>query len=154
SGGKDSQAALIEVAKVVPRDLIIVIHATLGEVEWPGALELARDHAAALGVPFLVAKAIWKDGSEKSFLGLVEDRFAKRPEVPSWPSKAQRRCTSELKTGPIEREIRHYLRDHGLSLIVNVTGIRAAESPDRAKAEVFKLNARNSVAGREWYDWL
>jgi 3'-phosphoadenosine 5'-phosphosulfate sulfotransferase (PAPS reductase)/FAD synthetase len=40
-----------------------------------------------------------------------------------------------------------------LTLIVSCTGIRAAESPARAKAEVFKLNTRNSVAGREWFDW-
>jgi 3'-phosphoadenosine 5'-phosphosulfate sulfotransferase (PAPS reductase)/FAD synthetase len=33
-------------------------------------------------------------------------------------------------------------------------GLRAEESAQRAKAEIFKFNARNSKAGREWYDWL
>lgn len=147
SGGKDSQAMLIELAKVIPRDQLLVIHATLGDIEWPGALELARDQAAGLGVPFIVAKA------EKTLLDMVERRFAARPEVPSWPSAKYRQCTSDLKVHPIEREIRHWLKAHGLGLVVNCTGIRAAESASRAKVEAFRLNARNSVAGREWYDW-
>lgn len=33
-------------------------------------------------------------------------------------------------------------------------GMRAEESPGRAKLTAFKLNARNSKAAREWYDWL
>ena len=33
-------------------------------------------------------------------------------------------------------------------------GIRAEESPARAKKQQLRLNAGNSVADREWYDWL
>ena len=33
-------------------------------------------------------------------------------------------------------------------------GMRAEESSKRAKLNTFKLNTRNSKAGREWYDWL
>ena len=37
--------------------------------------------------------------------------------------------------------------------MVNCTGIRAAESASRAKVEVFKKHERNSVAGRDWYEY-
>jgi 3'-phosphoadenosine 5'-phosphosulfate sulfotransferase (PAPS reductase)/FAD synthetase len=146
---------LIKLLAIVPREQLLVVHASLGEIEWHGALELAQKQAADAGLPFIVARA------EKSFLDMVERRFAARPDVPSFPSASHRQCTSDLKRGPIEREIRHYLkrendrRDHVLpiDIVVNCTGIRAAESRQRAKQVPFKHNERNSVAGREWYDW-
>ena len=147
SGGKDSQAMLIEIARLVPASQIVVVHASLGEIEWHGALELAQEQAAALGVPFIVARA------EKSFLDMVERRFAIRPDVPSFPSASTRQCTSDLKRGPIEREIRRHAKAVGARIVVNCTGIRAAESASRAKVEVFKKHERNSVAGRDWYEY-
>lgn len=147
SGGKDSQAMLIKLLEVVPASQLLVVHASLGEIEWDGALELAEKQATDAGLPFIVARA------EKSFLDMVERRFAARPDVPSFPSAQHRQCTSDLKRGPIEREVRRYLKARGLTLVVNCTGIRAAESAQRAKVEVFKLHAGNSVAGRTWYDW-
>jgi 3'-phosphoadenosine 5'-phosphosulfate sulfotransferase (PAPS reductase)/FAD synthetase len=147
SGGKDSQALLIKMLEIVPRDQILVVHASLGEFEWDGALELAERQAANAGVPFIVARAA------KSFLDMVERRFATRPDVPSFPSASTRQCTSDLKRGPIEREVRTFARNHGHRLIINATGIRAQESASRAKVEVFKRHERNSVAGRDWYDW-
>ena len=154
SGGKDSQATLIEVLRQVPASQVLVVHATLGELEWPGALELAQAQAEAAGVPFLVARAYFLDGSPKTLLNKAEHQYARRPEVPSWPSKQQRWCTSELKTGPIEREIRRYAAAHGFKLIVSCTGERAQESVDRAKKPVWSFNAKHSVAGRSWFDWL
>jgi 3'-phosphoadenosine 5'-phosphosulfate sulfotransferase (PAPS reductase)/FAD synthetase len=148
SGGKDSQAMLIRFLEVVPRDQLIVVHAALGEVEWDGALELAQRQAADAGVPFLVARAV------KTFFEMVEHRFAARPDVPSFPSASTRQCTSDLKRGPVEREVRRYAKQHGLTTIVTCMGIRAAESPARAKAVPFKRSDRNSVAGRGWYEWL
>lgn len=148
SGGKDSQAMMIELLKLVPRDRLIVIHAALGEVEWEGTLEHAKAQADAAGVPFIVARA------QKTFLDMVENRFATRPDAPSFPSASHRQCTSDLKRGPIEREIRRYMKDHGLTKIVSCVGIRAQESASRAKAEVLKREDRNSVAGRDWYSWL
>src|SRR5262249_49266210 len=132
SGGKDSQAQMIKLLEIIPRDQLLVVHASLGEVEWEGALELAQEQARAAGVPFIVARALWKDGTDKTFLGMVEDRHQKRPEAPSFPSRNLRQCTSDLKRGPIEREIRRYMKAHDLKLVVNCIGIRAAESDDRA----------------------
>ena len=38
SGGKDSQAMTILLSRIVPPEQMIVVHAPLGEVEWPGTL--------------------------------------------------------------------------------------------------------------------
>lgn len=85
---------------------------------------------------------------------MVEHRFATRPDAPCWPSAAIRQCTSDLKRGPIAREVRRYANARGYTRIVNCTGIRAEESPSRARRPVFARNARGSIAGREWYEWL
>lgn len=159
SGGKDSQAMLIKLLEIVPPSQILVVHATLGESEWPGALEHAEAQARAAGVEFIVAKA------GKTFLSMVETRFETRPEVPSWPSASHRQCTSDLKRGPIEREVRRFAREHGFTTIINCMGLRAEESARRAKAQCWKLNEGNSLQAknykngrvaesRDWYDWL
>lgn len=148
SGGKDSQAMLIHLLDLVPREQLLVVHATLHASEWPGALEHARRQAEDAGLPFLVASA------SKTFLGMAQRRFETRPDVPSFPSSAHRQCTSDLKRGPIQREVRRYMAAHDLKVVVNGMGLRAAESPSRARAQPFTRNRAQSVAGREWYDWL
>lgn len=156
SGGKDSQLMLIELAKVIPLRQLLVVHATLGEFEWHGAKEHAKAQADALGVPFLVAHAYWKDGSSKDFLGMVDRRKADRPSAPSFPSKNNRYCTSDLKRDPILREIRRYVAKSGHKLIVNCEGIRAAESDDRAKRNPFTVHEGDKLnaAGRSAWTWL
>lgn len=147
SGGKDSQAMLIHLLDFVPRSQILVVHASLGEMEWPGALELARKQAADAGVPFIVAKA------EKTLLSMVMHRFSNRPEVPSWPSASTRQCTSDLKRGPIQREVRRYAKASGFKTIINCLGLRAEESPGRAKRKPYsKMSISNSV--NTWYELL
>ena len=39
SGGKDSQAMTILLSRIVPREQLLVVHAPLGEVEWPGTIK-------------------------------------------------------------------------------------------------------------------
>ncbi|WP_431144989.1 phosphoadenosine phosphosulfate reductase family protein [Pseudomonas alvandae] len=147
SGGKDSQAQLIRLLEQIPASQIVVVHASLGAMEWPGAMELARDQAAAAGLPFIVARA------GKTLLEMVERRFESRPDVPSWPSASHRQCTSDLKRGPIQREVRRYAKDNGFKVIVNCLGLRAQESPGRAKRKEFsRLSISNSV--NTWYEWL
>jgi DNA sulfur modification protein DndC len=135
SGGKDSQAMYLKVRRMVPRSQIVIIHADLGEVEWAGA----QEHIAATtdGEPVHVCR------SRRTLLQMIEERGM-------FPSPKQRQCTSDLKRGPIERTIRGL----GAKLIVNCMGMRAEESPGRAKLQALKLSERNSKAGREWYDWL
>jgi len=150
SGGKDSQAMLIKLLKRIPPTQLVVMHASLGEVEWKGALEHAQAQAQAAGLPFVVAHAV------KTFLQMVEHRYAVRPGPNSscWPSASNRQCTSDLKRGPIEREVRRYAKANGFTRIVSCLGIRAAESPGRAKRPSFSRNERGSIAGRDWYEWL
>lgn len=141
SAGKDSQAMRIWIRQLVPADQILLIHADLGEVEWPGNVEHIQRFSA--GLPLVIAK------SRRGLLQMIEERGM-------FPSPSNRQCTSDLKRGPIEREIRRYLKANPRfgGLVVNCMGMRAAESPNRAKLETFKRNAGNSKAGREWYDWL
>lgn len=135
SGGKDSQAMFHVVRSLVPDEQIIVVHAVLPEVEWEGVEEHVR--ATTMGLPVLTCK------SNRTLLQMIEQRGM-------FPSPSQRQCTSDLKRGPIEKTIRHT----GHKLIVNCMGMRAQESSSRSKLATFKLSARNSKAGREWYDWL
>lgn len=142
SGGKDSQAMMIKIRELVPHDQIMVIHADLSDVEFEGTKEHAQ--LSAGDFPFIVCK-----NNNKTFFDMVRHRKA-------FPSPKYRQCTSDLKRGPIEREIRRYLlaNPQHNGLVVSCMGMRAQESSSRAKATAFKFNKRNSKAGREWYDWL
>lgn len=157
SGGKDSQCMYLELRDIVPKAQLVSVHADLGEVEWAGAKELIL--ATTDGVPLHLTSA------NKTLLEMVDHNHARHaaagePEKPVWPSPSQRQCTSDLKRGPIERTVRNlvYQRkergERGWNLVVNCMGMRAQESTSRAKLETFKLSKKNSVAGREWYDWL
>lgn len=150
SGGKDSQSMLIYLLDHVRHNRLVVVHAALGEAEWPGALEHAEGQARASSLPFIVAR------SRKTFFEMVEHRFTVRPGPNSscWPSASNRQCTSDLKRGPIEREVRRYAKANGLTTIVSCMGIRAQESPGRAKQKTWQRNDAQSVAGRDWYHWL
>jgi len=141
SGGKDSQAMFLKLAAIVPEDQIIVIHAILPEVEWDGVIEHIQNTIGDAQLLLTTAK--------KTFFEMVQHRG-------KFPSPKHRQCTSDLKRGPIEKAIRHYLKDNIRfdGLVVNCMGLRAQEGSDRAKRTTFKLHKRNSVAGREWYDWL
>lgn len=141
SGGKDSQAMAAVVRSMVPADQLLVIHADLGDVEWSGCEDLIRETLPDL--PLIVCKSV------TDWWGMVDRRGM-------FPSPKNRQCTSDLKRGPIEREVRRYLKanPHFGGLIVNCMGLRAEESATRAKLEPLKISARNSKAGRTWFEWL
>ena len=144
SGGKDSQAMTILLARIVPHDQLLVVHAPLGEVEWPGTIEHIQNTIPA-GVPLIFART----ASGKSLLERVEERG-------KFPSMRNRFCTSDLKVSPIERELRRYLKAHPrfAGRIVSAMGIRRDESTARSKRTPWMRSDRNSRAGREWFDWL
>ena len=144
SGGKDSQAATVLLSRLVPARQLLIVHAPLGIVEWPGTIEHIET-TIPRGVPFIQAPT----ASGKTLLDKVEARG-------KWPDPARRWCTSDLKRGPIERELRRYLKTHPeyRGLIVSVMGHRSEESQSRARRIPFAKSPRNSRAGREWYDWL
>lgn len=151
SGGKDSQAMYSKVMGLVPEDQIVVVHSDLGDVEWTGVKDHIKD---TIKHPLNVVKAVWKDGTEKTLLDYVRHRFSVRPDAPSWPSSAARWCTSELKTGPLYKFMRHDMKAKGALLAVNCMGLRAEESSARAKKQDWCLNKNLSKAGRTVYDWL
>lgn len=146
SGGKDSQAMFDYVTAVVPAAQVVVIHADLPEVEWDGV----QDHIRATigAAPLHVCR-----NENKTLLQMIERRGM-------FPSPENRQCTSDLKRGPIERTLRGIVKARraagveGAHIVVNCMGMRAEESTSRSKLTTFKLNNGNSVAGREWYDWL
>ena len=138
SGGKDSQAMYIKLSQMVPEAQILIIHAELPGVDWPGIVEHIT---GTTNSPLTVTKA------GKTFFDMVKHRGM-------WPSPKYRQCTSDLKRAPIEKAIRHHMKAHGLTTVVSCMGIRAEESSSRSKATVFKYSDKNSKAGRQWYEWL
>ena len=144
SGGKDSQSMTTLLSRIVPRDQIVAVHAPLGQVEWPGTIEHI-EATLPLGVPLILAPV----ASGKTLLERVEERDL-------WPSSKARWCTSDFKAGPIQRELRRYLKAHPRfgGLLVNAMGMRAEESPARARKAPWRRNDRMSIAGREVFDWL
>jgi len=141
SGGKDSQAMLIVLRRFVPADQLLVVHAELPGVEWDGTADHIRDTID--GLPLIVTRA------KRTFMEMVEARQR-------FPSPQQRQCTSDLKRGPIEREVRRYLAANPRfgGLVVNCMGMRAGESSRRASLTTFRRSERNSKAGRQWFDFL
>ena len=144
SGGKDSQAMAILLSRIVPREQLLFVHAPLGEVEWPGAIEHI-ERTIPPDVPLVLAPVV----SGKTLLDRIEERRM-------FPSSSARWCTSDFKRSPIERELRRYLKVHPRfgGRIVNAMGMRASESPARSRLVSWRRSDRNSRAGREWYDWL
>lgn len=139
SAGKDSQAMTIKLAREIPASQLVIVHSHLPEVEWDGSVEHIR--ATSFGIPVHVCQAV------KTFFEMVTRRGM-------FPDKSRRQCTSDLKRGPIDKEIRRILKERGLKLVVSCEGMRAQESTGRAALEPFKLYERESIAGRTWYKWL
>lgn len=154
SAGKDSQTALRRVVYAAddqgfPRERIIVVHADLGEMEWPGTRELAEEQAKHYGLRFEVVKYRTKNGEE---INLLE--YARRRG--KWPSSTTRYCTSEFKRGPCLRVLTKLQKENGgrATRFVNVYGFRAEESPARRKKPVWEAYARANTATRSVWNWL
>lgn len=149
SGGKDSQAMTTLLSHHLPPEQVLVIHAELPVVDWAGIPEHIENTLPA-GWPVRYVKA------GKTLLDMVERRYATRPDAPSWPSPANRQCTSDLKRDPIAKLVRAHIKANPQfgGKVVHCIGIRAEESARRAKAETWKLNKRESKAGRTVFEWL
>jgi 3'-phosphoadenosine 5'-phosphosulfate sulfotransferase (PAPS reductase)/FAD synthetase len=139
SGGKDSQAMTARLVKVIPVDQLVIIHAELPGVDWEGLVD--HINANSFGIPVYVCRA------GKTFFEMVERRGM-------FPSPKYRQCTSDLKRGPIEKQIRAIAKERGCKLIVNCMGLRADESASRKKLAPWSMNKKQSVAGRTWLEWL
>ena len=155
SGGKDSQAMYAVLKQIIPDNQLKVIHADLGDVEWPGVKQHIRDN---IDSPLIIAQARDIDGNDTDLFTMIRKRRVSldakgKNTAPAFPSSAARFCTSDLKTGPIWREI----RQDGHDLVVNCVGIRSQESKSRAKKVAqrgtLNLNKKNTNSKREAYDW-
>lgn len=109
---------------LVPLGLLVIVHADLGAVEWARVVDLIRTTTA--GEPLRTCRA------RRTLLEMITG-------CGIFPSPQQCQCTSDLKRGPIERTIRAVLKDAPQfgGLIVNCMGMRAEESPNRAKLMQF-----------------
>jgi 3'-phosphoadenosine 5'-phosphosulfate sulfotransferase (PAPS reductase)/FAD synthetase len=150
SGGKDSQAQLDYVVELADRENVrsrmVVVHCDLGRVEWPGTRALAQRQAEHYGLRFEVV------ARDRDLLHQIEHERKKFPDA------ARRYCTSDQKTSQVarlvtrlvkelragcyvhvdgqrEREWRHVM--YRKVRILNCLGMRAQESPARAKKDPF-----------------
>lgn len=193
SAGKDSQAMFLYVIRdlKVPDEQVVVIHADLPGADWPSitlpsgrVTPTLQEHLAATvdGFPVKVVVAHWgtgaktpaeKRGKVKTFKSYVLHRHAVRPDAPSFPSRANRWCTGDLKTAPIRSAIyeelcvRNDLREAGgkassdcavvgepWRIVVSAEGMRAGESHDRAGMDPWELEVDLSKRGRIWFKYL
>lgn len=154
SAGKDSQCMEILLNQVIPHDQIVLVHADLGRFEWDGVIDHILKYTPH---ELLIAQAIWKDGSKKDFLNMVERRHQKLQaagrDVAPFPSSDKRFCTSDLKRDPVHKVIRRVMKERGASIGVNCTGMRALESKHRAKMKIFELCNRLCISTRTVYEW-
>jgi DNA sulfur modification protein DndC len=146
SGGKDSQYMLEVLCERFPHVEKHVVMADTGfeHVKPVSAEDWARQHAAKHNLTLHVVR-----NPNKTYLQMVERRGM-------FPSATTRQCTSDLKRGPIQTWIRRAVK-HGLitkKIIVNCTGIRAAESAARAKQNPLKRDKTLSKAGRVVWNWM
>ena len=158
SAGKDSQASLdvvVEHARAAGiLDRLVVVHADLGDAEWEGVPELAAEHAAHYGLRFELARRTAADGHTETILERVATRGM-------WPDAARRWCTSDHKRGPIRKIMTSLvaeLRDNGTVVdrpvrLLNVMGLRAAESTARARRVPYTANQAASNGRRQVDDW-
>jgi 3'-phosphoadenosine 5'-phosphosulfate sulfotransferase (PAPS reductase)/FAD synthetase len=140
SGGKDSCA--VAFATVAHLDRIghtgprVLVHADLGVTEWCDSLPVCERLAAVLGLELIVVRR-----SQGDMMDRWEQRWGDNLQrwlslscvkiILPWSTPSMRFCTSELKIDQITRDL---CRRFPGQRIVNVTGIRAQESTERAKA--------------------
>jgi 3'-phosphoadenosine 5'-phosphosulfate sulfotransferase (PAPS reductase)/FAD synthetase len=153
SAGKDSQAMLDFVVEQCdrakfPRDRVVVVHADLGRVEWPGTRALAEEQARHYGLAFHVVRRRQGD---------LLDHIAQRG---MFPSPQARYCTSDHKRGPVYTVFTSHTQQ-SLNAgkrtpvrILNCMGMRAQESPARARRPPFAYDERASNGKRHVDIWL
>lgn len=154
SGGKDSLAMKAHVSALLgAADLLhrgVVVHADLGRVEWPGTPDLVERQSTHFGLAFIKVKRLQGD-----LLDHVE-------KLGKWPMPTQRFCTADHKRGQIivaftrlAASVRARGEAEGRPVrILNCVGLRAEESPGRAKRPALVRDKRASSGKRHVDVWL
>lgn len=156
SAGKDSQAMLDHVVELADaagvRDRLVVVHADLGRVEWAGTRALAERQACHYGLRFEVVSR------DRDLLHQIEHERRK------FPDNARRYCTSDHKTSQVVKLLTRLVDEHhpkvdrhgrsaGPVRVLNCLGMRAQESPRRAKLADFEID-KCSNTKRLVHRWL
>lgn len=160
SGGKDSSVVAIQTHRFL--DAIrhtgerLLLHSDLGLIEHADSMRHCEKLSAFLKLPLLTVRR--KQG------GLIE-RWEQRWEsnwrryvnlecvtlITPWSTPKLRFCTGELKSQVISRELA--TRYPGQQ-IINVIGIRRAESSARARKPISQLNPKlKRASGSHGIDW-
>lgn len=159
SGGKDSDAVAVAVAKHLDRighqGPRVLIHSDLGRVEWKQSLPHCQKLASRLGWELMVVRRAAGD-----LMHRWEARWQANLErykslscvtlILPWSTPQFRFCTGELKTQLIARELR---KRWPKLPVLNVTGIRRQESSARSRMPVsaeMTLLKRKHAEGRSW----
>lgn len=148
SGGKDSQAMLLALVEVHRRQQwpgdIFAIHAHLGRMEWPQTFAHCEAICKDAGLPLTVVSRPQGD-----LLQEMWDRVEKLrgTDKPPFPDSKNRYCTSHHKTNQIDKALRKH------QVIISAEGIRADESPARAKRPEWELREQICTRDRTAYTW-
>jgi len=154
SAGKDSMTIIERVATLAKvqnyTGRLVAVHADLGKADWPGTLDLARKQAEMAGYEFFVVRR--QIEGQEEMLDQIEMRGM-------WPDNKNRYCTSDWKRDQIAKLVTQLTKDHKATgathtRVLNVMGMRAEESPARAKKNPFTQNNRWTTKTRTVFDWL
>jgi 3'-phosphoadenosine 5'-phosphosulfate sulfotransferase (PAPS reductase)/FAD synthetase len=149
SGGKDSDAlalALRELHRLhgwIGR--LHIVHADLGRNDWSQTTAYVEHRAETLQLPLTVVRR-----EQGDLLARWWQRHMTRPGVPPWSDARNRFCTSELKVGPINRWLRAWKPS---GTVICAIGLRAAESPGRARKPVWSAREAVSTRNRHVFNW-
>lgn len=144
SGGKDSQVMIDVVTEQLRASgftgWVVAAHADLGRVEWEGTKALAQEQAAFYGVErFEVVSRPQGDLLDQILDRRISLDKQGKLDAPAFPSSQARFCTSDQKTSQVTKLITalvaEWQAEHGSApvRVLNCLGIRAQESPARAK---------------------
>ncbi len=149
SGGIDSDT-MCELLPLLHRrrgwtGKLALAHADLQDSEWSITSGYVQKRAEELGLPFHIVTR-----ERGTLLEQMQQRHAKRPDVPPFPSAAARYCTSDHKRTPIDVFCRQF---QPTGTIICAIGIRAEESAARSRKPVFRLRESATTHSRTAYDW-
>ena len=147
SGGKDSAVLLDYAVKTFGKDKIIAMHCII-DLDWPETRHIVKEQCNQHQVRLIEVQAVDKSGNKKGILdhitSLKKDRKTGELKENQWPDKTNRWCTSLFKQGPSEKWIRNNCKGN----ILNLTGERREESPDRAKLDYWEVKKSCKVTNQ------
>lgn len=144
SAGKDSQAMLIRLRKLVPEEQIICLHADLGERLEHNGVQAHLNATIPANIPLHVVRR-----EEHDLLDTILLRG-------KWPSAQHRYCTQHHKTAILDSKVRKIMDERGCTVAFNCLGLRADESRQRAQKNPLFYCKRLTGKGtkRVVYDWF